>query len=231
MPVKPWEWTAPEQRQPEESSYPLDARGANWANKVLPVLDLREANLCRTDLRGTDLSACQLDDCKLTLARYDSKTKFPINFDIKKSGAVGPLAILNGAFLNGADLRGMDLRNVKFIGAYLSGSDLSGSVLDGASFAGADLRYAKLRGCRCIGTRFGGAQMNQVDIRGANLESAAVTEAESFQGADFSLTTGFTVQELAVLLARPHTELDCWNPLTRQTTRNSLQQLEKTMGK
>ena len=61
------------------------------------------------DIRGTDLSACLLEGCNLTLARYDKKTRVPAGFDLEKSGAVGPGAALNGAFLNGADLRGMDL--------------------------------------------------------------------------------------------------------------------------
>ncbi|MGB0875334.1 MAG: pentapeptide repeat-containing protein, partial [Synechococcus sp.] len=44
------------------------------------------------------------------------------------------------------------------------------------------------------------------------------------KGADFSLTTGLSGQRDA-LLARPFEELDCWNPLTRSTTRDSLESL------
>ncbi|MDA0717909.1 MAG: pentapeptide repeat-containing protein [Cyanobacteria bacterium] len=226
LPKNPAEWLAPEEREPNSSQMkPVDARGANWRNKVLPNLDLREANLCRVDLRGTNLTACQLKGCKLTLARYDNKTKVPDGFDLERSGAVGPGAILNGAFLNGADLRGMDLHDAKFIGSYLSGCDLSGAVLNGASFAGADLRYAKLRSSSCVGTRFGSSQMNHVDLRAANIKNAALDTAESIQGADFSLVKGIDIRQLENLLMRSQAELDCWNPLTRQTTRKSLESL------
>ncbi|MCP9887979.1 pentapeptide repeat-containing protein [Cyanobium sp. ATX 6A2] len=226
LPKDPGQWLAPEKREPDGSQPPpVDARGARWDHRVLPPLDLRGANLCRTDLRGTDLSACLLEGCRLTLARYDSKTQVPEGFNLGKSGAVGPGAILNGAFLNGADLRGMDLRAANFMGAYLSGCDLSGAVLNGARFVGADLRFAKLQGCHCVGARFGGSQLNQADLRAAEFTDAALDRAESIQGADFSLTTGIAMEQLENLLSRAHTELDCWNPLTRETTRSSLESL------
>jgi uncharacterized protein YjbI with pentapeptide repeats len=228
LPKDPKQWLAPEQREPDEShATPIDARGACWGYRVLPALDLRGANLCRADLRGTDLSACQLENSKFILARYDANTRVPNGFNLKQAGAVGPSASLNGAFLNGADLRGMDLRHVNFMGAYLSGSDLSGSVLDGASFVGADLRFAKLQGCHCVGTRFAGCQLNQADFRAAVLTDAALDQAESIQGADFSLTSGLDLEQLDNLLKRQAKELDCWNPLTRQTTRSSLTSLRQ----
>lgn len=186
---------------------------------------MRGANLCRADLRGADLSACLLEGCNLTLARYDGKTRVPEGFNLGKSGAVGPGAALNGAFFNGADLRGMDLRATNFMGAYLSGCDLSGAVLDGARFVGADLRFAKLQGCHCVGTRFAGSQLHQADLRAADFTDAALDSAECIQGADFSLATGIGREQLTNLLTRAHTELDCWNPLTRQTTRASLESL------
>ena len=177
------------------------------------------------DIRGTDLSACLLEGCNLKLARYDKKTRVPAGFDLEKSGAVGPGAALNGAFLNGADLRGMDLRNTNFMGAYLSGCDLSGAVLDGTRFVGADLRFAKMQGCRCIATRFTGSQLQQADFRAADLTEAILDGAESIQGADFSQVTGMDKKQLANLLTRSHIELDCWNPLTRQATRATLESL------
>ena len=149
----------------------------------------------------------------------------PAGFNLEKSGAVGPGAALNGAFLNGADLRGMDLQNTNFMGAYLSGCDLSGAVLDGARFVGADLRFAKMQGSRCIGARFTGSQLQQTDFRAANLTEAILDGAESIKGADFSQATGLDKIQLANLLTRSHIELDYWNPLTRQTTRTTLESL------
>ena len=226
LPEDPSEWNPPEEREPHPSQLPpVDARGASWNNRLLPPLDLRQANLCRTDIRGTDLTACLLEGCKLTLARYDRKTRVPDGFNLEKSGAVGPGAALNGAFLNGADLRGMDLRDTNFMGAYLSGCDLSGAVLDGARFVGADLRFAKMQGSRCISARFTGSQLQQTDFRAANLTEAILDGAESIKGADFSQATGLDKIQLANLLTRSHIELDCWNPLTRQATRTTLESL------
>jgi len=226
LPEDPSQWSAPEVCNPTASQgLPVDARGACWDNRVLQPLDLRQANLCRVDIRGTDLTACLLEGCNLKLARYDRKTRVPEGFNLKASGAVGPGAKLNGAYLNSADLRGMDLRNTNFMGAYLSGCDLSGAVLDGARFAGADLRFAKMQGCSCVGTRFTGSQLQQADFRAADLTCALLDRAESIQGADFSQATGMDKMQLANLLTRSHIELDCWNPLTRQATRTTLESL------
>ena len=110
------------------------------------------------------------------------------------------------------------------MGAYLSGSDLSGAILDGVRLVGSDLRDAILRGAMCRGTRFSTCQLDRADFRGADLTDAGIDGAESIKGADFSLTIGLGAQRDA-LLARPYEELDCWNPLTRKTTRDSLESL------
>jgi len=226
LPENPQQWHPPETCVPDMiNEMALDARGACWSHRALPPLDLRESKLCRADLRGADLSDCQLDGCDLKLARYDMDSKFPEGFNHLKSGAVGPKAYLNGAFFNGADLRGMDLSGSSFMGAYLSGCDLSGSVLDGANFVGADLRFARLQGCSCRGARFTGSQLNQADLRTTNFINTSIDTAESIQGADFSCATGISSEQLINLLSRPHTELDCWNPFTRTTTRASLESL------
>lgn len=226
LPENPQQWYPPERCEPELANHaPLDARGACWSNRVLPALDLRESKLCRADLRGSDLSSCQLDGCDLNLARYNKDSKFPEGFNQFKSGAVGPKAYLNGSFFNCADFRGMDLSGTSFMGAYLSGCDLSGSVLDGANFVGADLRFARLQGCSCKGVRFTGSQLNQADLRTADFTNTSIDTAESIHGADFSCASGISPEQLTNLLSRPHTELDCWNPFTRTTTRASLDSL------
>ena len=118
----------------------------------------------------------------------------------------------------------MDLRGAVLMGAYLSGADLSGALLDNVRLVGSDLRHAILRGAMCRGTRFGTCQLDFADFRGADLSEAGLESAESIKGADFSLTKGLNGQRDA-LLARPFEELDCWNPLTRSTTRDSLKSL------
>ena len=76
----------------------------------------------------------------------------------------------------------------------------------------------------CRHTRFGNAQLDQADFRGADLSGASLETVESIKGADFSFTQGLDGLR-SVLLARPVEELDCWNPLTRSTTRLSLESL------
>ena len=218
-------WQPPEQTLASGSlDSPVDARGADWRGVTVEKGDLRGANLCRADLRGADLSSCQLEGADLRLARYDASTRVPDGFDLLSSGAVGPKARLSGVFLNSTDLRGMDLRGAVLMGAYLSGADLSGALLDNVRLVGSDLRHAILRGAMCRGTRFGTCQLDFADLRGADLSEAGLESAESIKGADFSLTKGLNGQRDA-LLARPFEELDCWNPLTRSTTRDSLKSL------
>jgi uncharacterized protein YjbI with pentapeptide repeats len=165
-----------------------------------------------------------MQNIDIRLAKYDNKTQLPDDFDIRTSGAIGPGAKLNGAFLNNADLRGIDLRNGSLMGAYLSGADLTGAILDNISLAGADLRNSILRGAMCRGTRFGTSEINMADLRGADLTDANLEGLESIKGSDFSMCKGMASQ-LKHLLERPSAELDHWNPLTRSTTRASLESL------
>jgi len=218
-----FEGTTPEQQQPpgNRQEGPLDARGADWRNKQLGEIDLSKARLCRVDLRGVDLQSCQLEGTDLRLARYDRQTMWPDGFDFRSCGAIGPQATLNGSFLNSADLSGMDLEGASLMGAYLSGANLSGACLRGARLAGADLRHALLRGALCEGTRFLNCQLDYVDFRCAELNNVDLSSAGCIRGADF---TGAIYPDAlrASLLGRPFQELDCWNPLTRRTTRESL---------
>ncbi|MCT0250088.1 pentapeptide repeat-containing protein [Synechococcus sp. CS-197] len=224
-PLKLNEWRPPELSSPDSNlKPPVDARGSDWRGRTLQEVNLVGANLCRADLRGTDLSNCQMVDVDLRLALYDAQTRVPDGINLQTSGAVGPGAKLSGAFLNSTDLRGMDLRGAVLMGAYLSGSDLSGAILDGVRLVGSDLRDAILRGAMCRGTRFGTCQLDGADFRGADLTDASLEGAESIKGADFSLCIGLKEQK-DLLLNRPYEELDCWNPLTRNTTRKSLENL------
>jgi hypothetical protein len=87
---------------------------------------------------------------------------------------------------------------------------------------GADLRFAVLRGASCVGASFSGCQLDFADFRAADLSSARLEGAESLAGADFSGCVGLDAERPA-LLSRPYKELDTWNPLTRKTTRTSLE--------
>ena len=107
------------------------------------------------------------------------------------------------------------------MGSYLSGADLSGCCLRNVRIAGADLRHAQLRGACLEEARFSGCQLDFADFRDASLAGAELASAETIRGADFSGTSGLDPMR-AALLGRAIHELDCWNPLTRRTTRHSL---------
>lgn len=92
--------------------------------------------------------------------------------------------------------------------------------------AGADLRHSILRGAMCRGTRFGTSELNMADLRGADLTEANLENIESIQGCDFSMCKGMT-SHVERLLERSSQELDHWNPLTRSTTRTSLESLRQ----
>ena len=201
---------------------PVDARGADWSGQDLGELDLRDAKLCRCDLRGTNLSQCQLEGADLRLARYDQTTLVPEGFALNTSGAVGPGAKAEWGF-------SQQHRSARDGPA---GSRVDGRVSERFrsewsfarwrfDLAGADLRSATFRGAMCRGTRFGTCEMDMADLRGANLEGAALETVTSIRGADFSLCTGLEDQ-IGALLSRSVQELDCWNPMTRSTTRRAL---------
>jgi len=216
-------WVPPESKIPPRLAMDpvLDCRGADWRGLNPGDVDLSGARLCRVDLRDTDLSGCNLKGADLRLARYNDSTLWPANFDYRSSGAIGPEARLSGMFLNSADLSGMDLQGATMMGTYLSGANLSGCCLRSVRIAGADLRHSLLRGACMEGIRLSGCQLDYADFRGASLANAELVSAESIRGADFTGTSGLDPIR-AALLSRSIHELDCWNPLTRRTTRDSL---------
>ena len=93
------------------------------------------------------------------------------------------------------------------------------------SFVGADLRNASFKGACCKRVRFGTSQLDLADFRGADLENADFETADSIKGADFSYCKNFETMT-TILLTRSSDQLDHWNPITRQTTRVSLQNLQ-----
>jgi len=199
----------------------VDLRGAHLRGHQMGAVDLRGVKLCRADLRGADLREAQLEGADLSLARYDRFTRWPSDFDYGRSGAVGPGAHLSGAFLNTADLRGMDLRGSAMLGVYLSGADCRGALMQDIGFANGDLRRSRFCGALMAGSRFGYAQLEGCDFRATDLRGADLTAVESIAGAVFTGALG--LEELGGdLLGRSYQELDCWNPLARCTTRESL---------
>ena len=200
-----------------------DLRGINWRGRQLGAVDLRGVKLCRADLQGADLGEARLDGADLGLARYDASTVWPPGFAYARSGAVGPGAQLGGTFLNTADLRGMDLRGAFMLGVYLSGADCRGALMQDIGFANGDLRRSRFCGALLTGSRFAYAQMEGCDLRAADLRGADFTAVGSIAGAVFTGALGLEGWR-EELLSRPYQELDCWNPLARCTTRESLEE-------
>ena len=199
-----------------------DLRGTNWQGCQVGAVDLRGVKLCRADLRGTNLREAHLEGADLSLARYDTSTRWPANFAYGRSGAVGPGAQLGGTFLNTADLRGMDLRGAFMLGVYLSGADCRGALMQDIGFANGDLRRSRFCGALLTGCRFAYAQLEGCDFRAADLRGADFTAVGSIAGAVFTGAQGLAGFR-EELLSRPYQELDCWNRLARCTTRESLE--------
>ena len=111
-------------------------------------------NLCRADLKNTDLS-------KSFLERVD----------------------LSGAYLDNANLSGANLRGANLAGASLDNVNLSGALLDirvnliGASMSHANLRNADLHSADISLADLKNADLSGADLSGANLSGANLTEA------------------------------------------------------
>lgn len=199
-----------------------DLRGANLHSADLRGANLHGASLNRAMLQKADLSGANLTDARLQVAYYDSLTIWPSGYSYKNSGAIGPQAILNGAYLCTADLRDVDFQNTSLLGAYLNGADLTGANLQNARLSGSTMRLAFLTGAYLRNARLNGVDLQGADLRAADLSNVEMENLQSIAGADFSLVQGLSEANRAMLLKRPTTELDVWNPYTRRTTRQSL---------
>jgi hypothetical protein len=97
--------------------------GVDVSSAFLQGLNLKNANLLRSDFSSADLRNSNLAGVDFTLANLNS-------------------ANLRGAALDRAKCAGTDLRNADLEGSSLAGADLSGSSLDDADLRGADLQDA-----------------------------------------------------------------------------------------
>ncbi|MEF2073951.1 pentapeptide repeat-containing protein [Consotaella aegiceratis] len=130
----------------------------NLAHAIMPLAELREA-----DLRGAQLFDAWLAGAELQEASLDWA-------DLQ--GATVSLAFFQGASLYGAKLQGAFLKR-----AHLEASDLTGAVLHGAVLAethleGAKLHNAQLQGGDLARAQMQGADLSDVQLQGANLVAA-----------------------------------------------------------
>lgn len=150
--------------------------GAKWQEAVLDNVDLRGADLSRSDLRHASLRAARLSDAVLTRSRLTNANL---------AGAVASSTNFSGADLDLADLSGGRFRQADFSRASLEDSTAVEAHFTGANFTDASLRMANLegslfRGAILEGTDFEGANLCLADLQGADLQMAR------FCGADLS---------------------------------------------
>jgi uncharacterized protein YjbI with pentapeptide repeats len=199
-----------------------DLRGVDLSHANLSGANLENACLSRSLLEGTDFTDANLTGARFQVARYDSQTQWPSEFNYKSLGAIGPYANLNGAFLNTANLRYADLRHANLVGGYLSGTDLTGANLENARLSGATLSHAILVGAYLKNGRLQGADLRHADFRAADLTGVELDHLESIAGSDFYRSQHLSDKLRSYLLSRPSSELDVWNAFSRRTTRESL---------
>lgn len=199
-----------------------DLRGANLQGCNLSNANLKNSYLFRSDLQGCNLENAQLEGARLQLARYDSKTIWPENYDYRNINAVGPKSNLNGAFLNTANLRYADLKGANLRGAYLSGADLTGANLENAALSGANLQRAILTGANLRNARLIGVELQGTDLRAVDFTDAILEQIASIAGADFTLAIGLSAETKSMLCSFSSQDLGTWNAYTRANTGQSL---------
>ncbi len=158
-------------------------QGANLRKANLNEANLRGAVLRNADLRGAQLRGAILTDTVLDGSRYNGKTTWPEGFDHRKSGAVGPEAVLQGVDLRGADMRAAQLPEANIKNARLHGSNLEAAGLQGANLSGARLIDAVLRNADLTGADLRNADLSGADLTGAKLDGA------NLRGARYSRET------------------------------------------
>ena len=120
--------------------------------KWFAAIDLRGANLTRSDWGTSFLGEARLQCAKLSHATFSVKSP---NAPSGRIGAVLSRADLRGAVLTDADLRSADLRNAQLEAADLSRADLRGAKIAGAVFSGAEMSNTDLEGAKGVAKAVG----------------------------------------------------------------------------
>jgi hypothetical protein len=95
--------------------------GVDVSSAFLQGMQLKKANLLRSNFNAADVRNSNLSDCNFTLANLNS-------------------ANLRGSVLDHANFAEADLRNTDLTGSSLVDADLSGSALDNSDLRSADLK-------------------------------------------------------------------------------------------
>ncbi|MGL5082303.1 MAG: pentapeptide repeat-containing protein [Microcoleaceae cyanobacterium] len=174
----------------------LDLRKADLTRTNIRSLDLRGADLRDSDLRGIDLS-----EIDLRLANLSGANLTGVTLNESKLLIVNlNYANLNEAILIGTDLRRSDLRQAnltkanlesakldlaKLYQANLSHANLKSASLEGASLNQANLYYSNLQRANLSQADLSHVNLSYADLKGANLSEANLTGA-NLSGVDLS---------------------------------------------
>ena len=133
--------------------------GVDVSSAFLQGLNLKNANLLRSDFSSADLRNSNLAGVDFTLASLNS-------------------ANLRGAVLDHARCIETDLRNTDLEGSSLVGADLSGSSLEDADLRGADVRDNKWQHVKSVkGTNVAGVKNAPAGFVEWALKNGAIDQA------------------------------------------------------
>ena len=158
-----------------------------WDLEKVPQEIFLLPNMTRLVLNGVNLQHTDIPNTCLRHVLYDATTSWPAGFDYKKSGAIGPEAILKGANLCGFNLNGADLCDADLREANLKGTDLRFADLCKTQLAGANLQDANLQSANLKNTN-----LQEVNLKGAHLE-------ESFYDHETKWPEGFDYQNCGAI--------------------------------
>ena len=126
---------------------------------LLRHIDLREANLENTDLRGFDLSGTDFRRANLSYARMRYTQLKDCDF--------------RRAWMHAVNLIEMDLRDTQFRLAKLDEARLGSADISGVELSNTSLQKARLNNCKMRGTL-----LFEADLSGADLRAADLTDAD-----------------------------------------------------
>lgn len=159
-----------------------DLRDIDLRRARLRGADLSGANLSRADLRGTQFQDAILKETIFTHARFNSRTKWPKDFDPTSIQAFGPGA----AFSHEPDrLKGYNLREYSLQDASFDTCNLSKATLDYAYLVRSTLHNSDFSSATFINAQLDRADCSLSDFTFADLSYAVLEEATCFE-ADFA---------------------------------------------
>jgi uncharacterized protein YjbI with pentapeptide repeats len=174
----------------------INLRGADLQRTDLTGANLQEANLEGASLHGANLRNANLQEANLWNANLQQAILIGANFQ--------------EAVLGYADLQGANLEVTNLQEANLEGASLQGANMGCADLQGANMGYADLQGAKLMSANLQEANLGVVDLQGANLAGADLQGAR-LGYADLQGTNLWGVQLQGAFFSGArldHTEMD-----------------------